>query len=227
MDLDEMRAATGQLLDLAGARARQRVVPQPVRRRRKRSREPFSVTVRVDLVGGEPSVWRGLELPSTLRLDELHGVLQAVFGWTDSHLHRFSLGDSAWDDGAERFLCPYDVEEGEDDGIPACDVRLDEVLTRQGDHLLYTYDYGDEWNHRLVVEAVGEPVTAVQCTGGRGGVSPGAGSGTGTPAPHPRSTWPRRRRRWRCGRWSGRCRRRSPSCCGMWRCCRRRPSSET
>jgi hypothetical protein len=172
MDLDEMRAATGQLLDLAGARARQRVVPQPVRRRRKRSREPFSVTVRVDLVGGEPSVWRGLELPSTLRLDELHGVLQAVFGWTDSHLHRFSLGDSAWDDGAERFLCPYDVEEGEDDGIPACDVRLDEVLTRQGDHLLYTYDYGDEWNHRLVVEAVGEPVTAVQCTGGRGAAPP-------------------------------------------------------
>jgi hypothetical protein len=128
--------------------------------------------VRGDLVGAKPPVWRRLELPSTLRLDELHGVLQAVFGWTDSHLHRFSLGDSAWDDGAERFLCPYDVEEGQDDGVPACDVRLDEVLTRPGDHLLYTYDYGDEWNHRLVVEAVGEPMTTVQCTGGRGAAPP-------------------------------------------------------
>jgi hypothetical protein len=93
-------------------------------------------------------------------------------GWTDSHLHRFSLGDSAWDDRAERFLSPYDVEEGEDDGVPACDVRLDEVLVKSGDRLLYTYDYGDEWNHRLVVEQVGEPGRAVQCTGGRGAAPP-------------------------------------------------------
>ncbi len=95
-----------------------------------------------------------------------------MFGWSDSHLHRFSLGDSAWDDGAERFLCPSDVEEGEDDGVPACDVRLDEVLTKPGDSLLYTYDYGDEWNHRLVVEQVGEPVESVRCTGGRGAAPP-------------------------------------------------------
>jgi hypothetical protein len=50
------------------------------------------------------------QLPSTLQLDELHGVLQAVFGWTDSHLHRCWLGETAWDDRAECFLCPYDVE---------------------------------------------------------------------------------------------------------------------
>jgi hypothetical protein len=108
----------------------------------------------VELVGAEPEVWRRLELPSTLRLDELHGVLQAVFDWTDSHLHRFSLGEDAWGDEAEHFLCPYDVEDGEDDGVPARDVRLDEALVEAGDRLLYTYDYGDEWNHRLVVESV-------------------------------------------------------------------------
>lgn len=93
------------------------------------STRTFSLALRVDPVGTKPPVWRRLDLPSTLRLDELHGVLQAVFGWSDSHLHRFWLGDSAWDDGAERFLCTSDVEEGEDDGVPAC-VRLDEVLTK-------------------------------------------------------------------------------------------------
>jgi hypothetical protein len=177
MDLDELRATTGQLLDLAGAHARRRAVVEPGRRRRKRARSPFSVTVRVDLVDAKPPVWRRLQLPSTLRLDELHGVLQAVFGWTDSHLHRFSLGDSAWDHDSERFLCPQDFEEGEDDGVPACDVRLDEVLAQPGDRLLYTYDYGDEWNHRLVVEAVGEPMTTVLCTGGRGAAPPEDSSG--------------------------------------------------
>ena len=137
MDLDQLRAATGQLLEFAGTRARQLAAPEPVRRRRRRSPQPFSVTVRVDLAGAKPPVWRRLELPSTLRLDELHGVLQGAFGWTDRHLHR---GDTAWDDQAEHFLCPYDVEEGEDDGAPACDVRLDEVLAQPGDRLLYTYD---------------------------------------------------------------------------------------
>ncbi|MDP9435479.1 MAG: plasmid pRiA4b ORF-3 family protein [Actinomycetota bacterium] len=172
MNLDELRTATGQLLDLAGARARRRAEPEPTQRRRRRLSRPFSATVRVDLVGAKPPVWRRLELPSTLRLDELHGVLQAVFGWTDSHLHRFSLGDTAWDDAAEHFLCPYDVEEGENDGVPACDVRLDEVLAEPGDSLLYTYDYGDEWKHRLVLEQVGEPVDAVLCTDGRGAAPP-------------------------------------------------------
>ena len=172
MDLDELRAVAGQLLDLGGAQARRRSRPQIVHRRRRRSPQPFSVTVRVDLVAAKPPVWRRLELPSTLRLDELHRVLQAVFGWTDSHLHRFSLGDSAWDEQAERFLCPNDVEEGEDDGVPTSDVRLDEVLAQPGDRLLYTYDYDEEWNHRVVVEQVGEVVDAVRCTGGRGAAPP-------------------------------------------------------
>jgi hypothetical protein len=176
MDLDELRAASEQLLDLAGARARRRAESEPVRRRHRRSNRPFSVTVRVDLVGASPPVWRRLDLPSTLRLDELRGVLQAVFGWTDSHLHRFSLGDTAWDDRGEHFLCPYDVEEGENDGVPAGDVRLDEVLADPGDWVLYTYDYGDEWNHRLVVEQIGGPVDAVVCTDGRGAAPP-EGSG--------------------------------------------------
>lgn len=146
-------------------------------------------------------MWRRLLLPSTLRPDELHGVLQAVFVWTDSHLHRFSLGDSAWDHDSERFLCPYDVEEGEDDGVLACDVRLDEVLAQSGDRLLYTYDYGDECYHRLVVEAVGEPMPTVLCTrwsrrGAAGGQRRDLGLGRrGSTAVRP---CPRRRRR--CGR---------------------------
>jgi hypothetical protein len=142
MDLDQLRESTAQLFDLADARARRRIAPVPQRRRRRRAKEPFGVTVRVDLVGATPPVWRRLELPSTLRLDQLHGVLQAVFDWTDSHLHRFVLDDEAWGDG-EKYLCPNDVEEGEDDGFPASDVRLDEVLAAPDDVLTYLYDYGD------------------------------------------------------------------------------------
>ncbi|HEU0101378.1 MAG TPA: plasmid pRiA4b ORF-3 family protein [Mycobacteriales bacterium] len=136
------------------------------------------MTVRVDLVGAKPPVWRRLVLPSTLRLDQLHGVLQAVFDWTDSHLHRFSLDDEAWGDG-EKYLCPYDVEEGEDDGVPTSDVRLDEVLAATGDVLTYLYDYGDDWHHRLVVEQVGPAVDEVRLLTGHGTAPPEDSGGIG------------------------------------------------
>jgi hypothetical protein len=171
MDLDQLRETTAQLFDLGAARSRKRIAPVPQRRRRRRAKERFGVTVRVDLLGATPPVWRRLELPSTLRLDQLHGVLQAAFDWTDSHLHRFVLDDQAWGDG-EKYLCPYDVEEGEDDGVPASDVRLDEVLAATGDVLTYVYDYGDDWHHRLVVEQVGPTGDDVRLLTGHGAAPP-------------------------------------------------------
>lgn len=172
MDVDELGTATGQGLDLAVARARRMLEPERVSHRRPRSSRPFSVTVRIDLAHAKPPVWRRVELPSTLHLNELHDVLQLLFGWDDCHLHRFTQGTTVWDRDAEMFLCPYDVESGEDEGVPTFEVRLDEVLAAPGDRLRYVYDYGDEWLLVLVVERVGGVVDRPHCTGGRGNPPP-------------------------------------------------------
>ena len=50
-------------------------------------------------------------------------------------------------------MCPFQVEEGET-GIPEEDVRLDEVLVDVGDKLFYDYDFGDDWQHTIKLEAV-------------------------------------------------------------------------
>ena len=113
-----------------------------------------ALQVRVDISEANPPIWRRLELGSDVFLDQLHDIIQASFGWTDSHLHRFALGESVYDQDAEKFLCPFDVEEGDDDGVPEQEVRLDEVLAEPGDVLLYEYDYGDGWEHRIILEAV-------------------------------------------------------------------------
>jgi hypothetical protein len=58
-------------------------------------------------------------------------VLQTAFGWTDSHLWRFSLGGDPFSSSSQVFLCPWDVEEGEWDdegGLPAAAIRLDEAV---------------------------------------------------------------------------------------------------
>jgi hypothetical protein len=128
-----------------------------------------SYRVRVDIDRMSPPIWRRLELASDLPLDVVHDVLQAAFGWTDSHLHQFSVGDSARDRRTERFLTPFDLIEGEV-GVAEEDVRLDQVLRKAGDRLFYTYDFGDDWEHTLRLEAVvprDDGAPRAQCTGGR------------------------------------------------------------
>lgn len=120
--------------------------------------------VRLDLHGAKPPVWRRLDLPGDLTLPRLHDVIQAAMGWSDSHLHRFRTGR---DHRSPYFVTNFDLEEGED-GVLEDDVRLDQLLTAEGDELWYEYDFGDGWDHKLVVEEVlGSPPEVVRCTAGR------------------------------------------------------------
>lgn len=120
--------------------------------------------VRLDLHGAKPPVWRRLELPGDLTLPRLHDVIQAAMGWTNSHLHRFRTGS---DHRSPYFVTHFDLDEG-DEGVLEDDVRLDQLVAEKGDELWYEYDFGDGWDHRLVVEdAHGAPPSAARCTGGR------------------------------------------------------------
>ena len=129
--------------------------------------------VRVELNETDLPVWRRLEVASNLNLAELHDVLQVAFGWTDSHLHGFVAGPEFYHGGGERYLCPFDEEEDDEDGVPEAQVRLDEVLAEAGDTLSYAYDYGDNWQLLITLEAVlprgGDAPRAVCTDGGRDG----------------------------------------------------------
>ena len=98
-------------------------------------------------------MWRRLERASDLILDQVHEVIQVAFGWSDSHLHQFGSGLGHYNRETEHYLCPSQVQDGET-GIPEEDVRLDEVLADVGDKLFYDYDFGDDWQHTIKLEAV-------------------------------------------------------------------------
>ncbi len=107
--------------------------------------------VRIDLVGAKPPIWRRLDVRGDVTLDHLHHLLQAAMGWTDSHLHRFTphptaRGRDPW------FVTEFDRDEGEE-GTPEESARLDQVLRAKGDVLSYEYDFGDGWEHRIVLES--------------------------------------------------------------------------
>ncbi|MFL5859282.1 MAG: plasmid pRiA4b ORF-3 family protein, partial [Solirubrobacteraceae bacterium] len=108
--------------------------------RRTRLNELRRFVVRVDLRHAKPPIWRRLELRSDMTLDVVHRVVQAAFGWTDSHLWRFSLGGDPFSPSSQVFLCPWDVEEGDfedEGGLPAAAVRLYETIQTPDDVLYY------------------------------------------------------------------------------------------
>lgn len=114
-----------------------------------------------------PPVWRRLLVPSDLTLADLHQILQVSFGWYDAHLHDFEIGGTRYDAGDDEF-----GGFGFDMGLESIDeasVTLAEVLG-EGARGLYNYDFGDDWCHRIVVEAV-EPreasATYPRCIAGR------------------------------------------------------------
>lgn len=120
--------------------------------------------VRLDLHGAKPPVWRRLELPGNLTLPRVHDVIQAGMGWTDSHLHRFR---TSRDHRSPHFVTTFDLDEGED-GVLEGDVRLDQLVSAEGDAIWYEYDFGDGWDHVLTVEEVmDERPPTVRCLAGR------------------------------------------------------------
>jgi hypothetical protein len=105
------------------------------------------VQIEVKLLGvTKPPVWRRLQLRADTTLDHLHEMLVAAFGWQDYHMHCFSSGP-------EEFGVP-DPELG---FIDERHVTLGELIGGVGDRLRYTYDFGDDWQHEIVVEELLDP----------------------------------------------------------------------
>jgi hypothetical protein len=104
----------------------------------------------------DPPIWRRLELASDLRLDELHRVLQAAFEWEGGHLHQFSTENRTWDDGSAADFGPGPFSESPAPE-PEGKTLLSQVLAAVGDRLDYVYDFGDNWEHVVMLEEIVEP----------------------------------------------------------------------
>src|SRR6266568_1667867 len=100
------------------------------------------VQIKVKLLGvSKPPVWRRLQLRADTRLDHLHELIVAAFGWQDYHMHSFASGPDE-----------FGVPEPELGFIDERHVSLGELIGGVGDRLRYTYDFGDDWRHEIVVE---------------------------------------------------------------------------
>jgi hypothetical protein len=106
---------------------------------------------RIVMEGSNPKIWRKLQAPEDFTLYDLHMALQICFGWTESHLHSFTIngreyGPSELSD--ESFMLIDDAPADE------LDYTLDELNLQEKQHFTYLYDFGDSWEHKVTVSQI-------------------------------------------------------------------------
>jgi putative DNA-invertase from lambdoid prophage Rac len=120
--------------------------PEPKMATRKKSQTIYQL--KITLRDMRPPIWRRVQVRSDATLGHLHWVIQFAMGWTNSHLHSFSI------QGVEYSMLMPDLGLDDLDMRDEQPVKLSKVITGEQFKFFYTYDFGDSWEHEVLVEKV-------------------------------------------------------------------------
>lgn len=112
------------------------------------------VRLKIELAFTEPKIWRRTETPDDLSLLGLHEVIQALFEWKGYHLFEFVVAD-------RRFSVPEPNADFADDLSDLSQTTLRDLIDDGIRELSYVYDFGDDWFHRIAIEAIEPSASAV------------------------------------------------------------------
>lgn len=105
-----------------------------------------AIQLKVTLRQIKPPIWRRLVVPDTFTLGDLHEAIQIAMGWDNYHLHAFRIGEQHY----SRLSPDLDELEMDDEE----DVLLGTVAKTPKRKFHYEYDFGDGWEHDIVVEKI-------------------------------------------------------------------------
>ena len=113
---------------------------------------------KIALLETKPPVWRRILVPESYTFYDLHVAIQDAMGWTDSHLHNFEKRNSKtrYGDFEVRIDCAYAVDEFEQEKNVVYDTEtaIASYFKKLHDKLFYTYDFGDNWEHEVILEKI-------------------------------------------------------------------------
>ena len=129
--------------------------------------------LKIALLDVRPQVWRRLLVPERITLATLSKAIERVMGWESYHLHEFEIGGISY--GIPDPEYPSDVrnEHGR---------RLADFDLAKDSRFVYRYDFGDSWDHRVVVEKILDPQPGARypvCVEGRRACPPEDVGGAG------------------------------------------------
>lgn len=104
--------------------------------------------IKVTLKHSKPPIWRRIQVRGSTTLAKLHTILQVVMGWTDSHLHQFIVGNTYYGVPDPEWELEIKSERSK---------KVGQIVANPKDRFVYEYDFGDSWEHELLVEQVLSP----------------------------------------------------------------------
>lgn len=107
--------------------------------------KPKIYQLKITLRGSKPPIWRRLLVEDSITLHKLHNIILTAMGWDGYHLHQFTI------DGE------YYGEPHPDDWEPMIDEgkhKLKNIIPVEKYKFTYEYDFGDSWEHQVLVEKI-------------------------------------------------------------------------
>lgn len=127
---------------LGGSQPHSRPLATPPQRHTSMKTPAGIYELKVTLRYTRPPIWRRIRVRSDITLFKLHSILQYVMGWMDGHMHQFVVGAKTYGRVDREF--------------PECEnekkALLSQVLRKPKDSFVYEYDFGDGWEHAVVLE---------------------------------------------------------------------------
>ena len=114
----------------------------------------FVYQIKTTLRGTRPPIWRRILVSRNINLAQFHNILQIVMGWTDSHMHQFRVGKTYYGTPSNELGMRVKSDKK---------VRLEEVLKKPKDRMIYEYDFGDSWEHDVVLEKIIPKDQKIKC----------------------------------------------------------------
>ncbi len=100
--------------------------------------------LKITLKDIRPPIWRRVIVPDC-SLAKLHEVIQVAMGWENYHMYDFEAGGEHYTD--PRGMADLDMED-------ASRAKLSQVAPEGKTKFRYTYDFGDNWQHEVLVEKI-------------------------------------------------------------------------
>lgn len=105
--------------------------------------------IKVTVKGSKPPVWRRMIIPAGITFDQFSNMINEAMEWSGYHLYSFTFSklgvcfekiDEEWDIDDEKAL-------------ESREYQIDDFMESQKS-FMYTYDFGDDWEHTITVEKV-------------------------------------------------------------------------
>ncbi|MGO9532909.1 MAG: plasmid pRiA4b ORF-3 family protein [Syntrophobacteraceae bacterium] len=107
----------------------------------------------ITLINSDPAIWRRILVSSDTTLYRLHHILQASMGWENDHPHEFAISNRLWFIPFfrwSRYGIPFPPLGPKDDRKTS----LKDLKITSKSLFLYEYDFGDRWEHEIILEDI-------------------------------------------------------------------------